>query len=374
LVSRGKSRICLVTARGFARNVFRCGNYESEDVLLDVDDVDLLYIKPGKAYGLRQAIHKRMVWHDFTNKLIYTNLSFQPIRLAKEYDLFLVYLPLTQDLINIPSVKGWKDYCRTSICWVDEIWAAEIPNLKSWLSALNQFDHVVVSLKGTVDAINSAIDRQCHFVPVGVDAIRFSPWPNPPDRVIDIYSFGRKWEGLHQVLLNIAANKDIFYIYDTFNASMAEVNDYRQHREMLANIAKRSRYLLVGPAKMNAPEETMQQIEVGLRYYEAAAAGAIMLGQAPECETFDAMFNWPDAVIEISQDGADVIDVLSSLNAQPKRLREISRRNATAALLRHDWAYRWKEILKIARLEPAAGMEKREKRLKEMAEQVGNGE
>ena len=43
------------------------------------------------------------------------------------------------------------------------------------------------------------------------------------------------------------------------------------------------------------------------------------------------------------------------------------------ALLRHDWAYRWKQILDIVGLEPAPQLEMREKSLKQLAEQAGNG-
>jgi hypothetical protein len=113
--------------------------------------------------------------------------------------------------------------------------------------------------------------------------------------------------------------------------------------------------------------EIQGQIEVGYRYYEGAAAGTVMVGQAPECQPFRDMFDWPDAVIEIQPDGSDVEDVLSDLAAHPGRMLEISRRNAQGALLRHDWVYRWKEVLRIAGLTPAPALEAREKKLKELA-------
>ena len=50
---------------------------------------------------------------------------------------------------------------------------------------------------------------------------------------------------------------------------------------------------------------------------------------------------------------------------------EISRRNAIEALLRHDWVYRWREVLDIAGLKPAPQLEIRENRLKQLAEQIG---
>lgn len=371
-IHRRKPRICMMTERGYAHKAFQCVIYEGQDVLLDIDDVDLMHIRPGRAFELRERIQKKLIWHDFTRGIIFKNMAFQPIELTKEYELFIVYCQFCEDLPHISAIRRWKDHCRTSLCWIDELWADTVPKYKSWLLALQEFDHVVVGLHGTINVLSDVIKKPCHFVPAAVDAIRFSPYPGSPARVIDIYSIGRKWERLHQTMLKLADKKKLFYVYDTFLASDTQVKDHRQHREMLANMAKRSKYFYVAPAKMNAAEETKGQIEVGYRYYEASAAGAIMLGQSPQCESFDTMFNWPDAVIEIKPDGSDLADVLSSLTAQPERLSEISYRNAMEALLRHDWVYRWKKILNIAGLTPMPGLELREKKLKQMADQIGN--
>jgi hypothetical protein len=349
------------------------GIYDGQDVLLDIDDVDLICLKPRRVCQLRQSIQQRIVWHDFTRTFIFANMAFEPIRLNKEYDLFVAYFPLIRDLIQVPAVRGWKDCCRTSVCWIDEIYAADIPKLKYWLAALIPFDHIVVGYSGAVAAVAEAMKRPCHAVPIGVDAIRFSPYPRPLDKVIDIYRMGSGSEGLHQALLDLAAKKDMFYVYDTFVASDIKIHNHRQHREMLANVVKRSRYFIVAPTTRRLPDATGDQIEIGLRYYEGSAAGTVMIGQIPYCDTFNMLFNWQDVVIEIEADGSNIAEVISGLEAQPKRLLEISRRNAMEALLRHDWAYRWKQILAIVGLEPAPQLEMREKRLKQLAEQAGNG-
>ena len=369
-----RPRICMLTARGFSHQAFMGAIYEGQDVLLDIDDVDLICPRPGRVGQLRQSIQQRIVWHDFTRTLVFANMAFEPIRLTQEYDLFVAYFPLPRDLIQIPAVQGWKDYCRTSVCWIDEMYATDIPMLKYWLPALSHFDHIVIGYHGAVAAVAAAIKRPCHCVPIGVDAIRFSPYPCPPERVIDVYRMGSGSEGLHPLLLEIATKKNMFYVYDTFVASDTKIHDHRQHREMLANMVKRSRYFIVAPTvNGGSPEATENQIELGLRYYEGSAAGTVMLGQIPDCEPFHTMFDWPDAVVAIQADGSDMADVIASLAAQPERLVAISRRNAMEALLRHDWAYRWKKILNIVGLEPAPQLEMREKRLKQLAEQAGNG-
>ena len=98
------------------------------------------------------------------------------------------------------------------------------------------------------------------------------------------------------------------------------------------------------------------QQELGYRFFEGAAAGAVMIGQAPDCEAFKELFGWPDSVVPLKPDGSDVAEMLESLRAQPDRLEEMSRRNAREALLRHDWVYRWMQILAIAGLEPTPRM------------------
>ena len=92
-----------------------------------------------------------------------------------------------------------------------------------------------------------------------------------------------------------------------------------------------------------------------------------MLGQAPRCEPFRQMFDWPDAVVEIATSGADLESTLQQLNADPDRLTEISRRNSVEALLRHDWIYRWKKVLEIAGVPPSAATLAREQRLASIA-------
>ena len=94
--------------------------------------------------------------------------------------------------------------------------------------------------------------------------------------------------------------------------------------------------LLWHPQKMDEPEQTNGQVELGYRFYEGSAAGALMIGQMPKSETLRKMFDWPDAVIEIQPDGSDVGDILANLATEPERVATISQANARESLLRHD--------------------------------------
>ena len=365
-----KPRICMPSGRLFKKKAFLAGHYEGQDVLQEVDDVDLICLEPGPGYKFKERWQRRLLHHDFSRRLIFQNPGLKKVRLTQEYDLFLAVCQYTHDFVHINAIEGWEDKCKVSVCWIDELWLAELLDCEYWLHALKKFDYVFVSCLDTVETLSKVINKPCRWLPGAVDALRFSPYPNPPARAVDVYSLGRRCKEIHKELFKAAENESIFYLYDTFEGSLSDVYDHRQHRSLLSNVAKRSKYFMVAPGKVTSPGETRGQEEIGRRYYEGAAAGTVMIGQAPNCDSFRQMFPWPDAVIKIHPDGSDVLGVIQRLERVPEQVLAISQRNAAEALLRHDWMYRWKEILRIAGLSPLPEMAARERRLRKVADLI----
>jgi spore maturation protein CgeB len=363
-------RICMPSGRLFKKKAFLSGHYEAQDVLQEVDDLDLICLEPLPSYQFKEKWQRRLVFHDFSRRLIYQNPGLKTVRLTQEYDLFLAVCQYTHDFVHINAIEGWKDKCKVSACWIDELWLAELPQHEYWIRALKRFDYVFVSCLDTVETLSKIIDKPCRWLPGAVDALRFSPYPSSPPRVVDVYSVGRRCEEIHQELYKAAQDGSLFYLYDTFEGSLSDVYDHRQHRSLFSNIAKRSKYFMVAPGKVNLPGETRGQEEIGRRYYEGAAAGTVMIGQAPNCDSFRKMFPWSDAVIKIQPDGSDVMDVIAKLGRVPEQVRAISQRNAAEALLRHDWVYRWKELLQVVGLDPTPAMAARERQLREVADHI----
>jgi Glycosyl transferases group 1 len=367
------ARICMATTRLFNRQVFRCSVYEAEDVLVKTDAVDLIYLQPGPQFQWQNWLQKRLVYRDLSDKLILANPGLEQVKLTKDYDLFVAMFQNHEDIAYINAIEGWRDRCKISVCWLDEIWSASIHTYRHWLSALRQFDYVFIgSSSGSVDQLSGFLGRRCHWSPLAVDALRFCPFPNPVPRPVDVYSMGRKSPGLHAVFREMAADKEIFYLYDTYAAANAPFIDHQQHRDLLANLSQRSRYFVVAPAKMDSPDETDGQIEFGPRYYEAVAAGSVLIGQAPDSLAFSKLFDRPDVVVEIKPDGSNAAAMLKSLNSDPEFLQSMSSRNAIDGLLHHDWSYRWKSMFKVIGLEESPRMAGRQSSLRSLADQVSS--
>jgi hypothetical protein len=368
-----RPRICLPTARLFSRMAFQCGHLEAQDVLAECDDVDLLHLEAEPGFSRKLQWLRRLMYRDVTRRLAFVNPGVKPVRLERDYDVLVVMCQGYWEFLYVNALEGWRERCKTAICWIDELYAADLPRFKYWLPSLRRFDHVVVGMHGTALPLSEALGQPCPYVPGGVDALRFTPFPDPPERVIDVYSVGRRLEGLHHMLLKLAARDSLFYLYDTLQTGGSQAPDHREHRELYASAAKRSRFFMVAPGKVDSPEQTGGQSEVGFRYYEAAAAGAVMIGQVPGSPSYREMFGWPDAVIPVSPDGSDLEGILSELSHRPERIHAISRRNAEEALVRHDWSDRWSRILAIAGLPAGPGLSARAKTLQALADQVRRG-
>lgn len=361
-------RICMPTWRNFSKTAYRCGLYEAQDVLGEIDDVDLIDLDMTWGAWLGEYWLRRPLYHDVFSKLIFKNPGMRKVRLNKYYELFIAVCATILDLPYINAIERWRDHCKLSVCWLDELWVSDLPNYRYWLPALRQFDYVFVGMKGTVSALSHAANRNCFWLPGGVDALRFSPSSFPATRLVDVYSIGRRHAGIHHEMLKEAERGEIFYVHDTHvGGGMTEVYDCRQHRELFANIAKRSRCFVVAAAKMDQLN-TQGQVEVGYRYYEGAAAGTVMIGDKPDCDAYRELFGWPEAVIPIQADGSDTMAVLHELRSNPERMTAISARNTKESLLRHDWVHRWNEMFRIAGIEPSPRKAAREQRLKDLAD------
>lgn len=360
-----QARVLLHSQRSLCGNFhFRLGLYEFEDIISLVDSIDLLAPEPKSWFEFGTRIANRLA--------TYYNISINPgiskTKVQKNYDLFFAVIHFPWELLRIKYLEGWKDHCRTSICWLNEIWVPDLINGKYFLNILAQFDYVLIQWAGSIKPVQEVIGRKCLYLPYGVDAILFCPYPDAPRRVIDVYSIGRRSEETHQALLIMLKNGKIFYVYDTRQGSI--VNNPKEHRFLFANMAKRSRYFIVNPAKRDDSGETSGQVEFGNRFFEGAASGTIMIGETPMNKQFAKVFDWPDAVIHLPF-GSDKIDtIINELDAHPDRQEKIRRDNVVQSLLHHDWVYRWEAVLKIAGLDPMPQLLERKKRLRDLSNMV----
>jgi hypothetical protein len=365
------ARVCLASLRGTKKLAAWCSNYEFEDVIADVDDVDMVTLGPGRASAPREWLVRRFVYRSGIRQLAARmNPGLRVQTLDKDYELFVFVCMNPSDLIYLNGLRGWKERCRIKVCYMVEFYAGWLKEFAFHLGLLADFDHVTLCFEGSVTAVRELIGKPVHHVALAVDTLRFTPFPDPPGRVVDVYSMGRRSEPIHQALLGMAARRETFYVHDTIPGGLIQPTDYRQHRDLVANFAKRSRFFVAYPAKVEN-DEPRGQSEVGARFFEGAAAGAVMLGRAPTAPTFAEKFYWPHAVVDAGSTEEQLRAALAPFKAEPKLVETTGRRSATEALRKFDWVYRWKDILRLTGLEASPRLLQREHQLHGLAAQGG---
>jgi hypothetical protein len=375
VAGRGGS-VLLLSMRRLADLVGFCLQYEFEDVVAGVTGADRVDVGDRKALELSRRVYKLARFATRSRRFAGA-CAPRPatVKLERDYDLFFPIFNHAHELFALATVPDWRQRCRVAACFINELWAHLLPGYL--LELLAEFDHVFVGARHAVSEVARIVGRPCSYLPAAADVLRFSPFPEPPPRAIDVCNIGRRSPVTHDALLRLARDRRFFYYYDTVAASgdgekqrTFHVDHAGEHRLLLASLLQRSRYFIANRGRVNEPELVMGRDEIPGRFYEGAAAGTVMLGEPPRTEEFQRQFGWPDALIPLSFDSPDVGRALLELDEDPQRLDRIRRDNVRNAALQHDWVHRLRTVFETVGIPPTEAMLARERGLQALAAQA----
>ena len=360
-------RVLMPSIRRINSHAAWCSLYDFEDVIRAVDDVQLLELEQGAWHTPRHRLARSIAWHGRHRALTGMNPGVKPVVVDRDYDVFVFVCMNAWDLLYLNAIEGWQSRCRVKLCFLGEFYSWQGSRFEHLLRILSGFDHVAQAFASSMPALGAAIGKPSRYLPFAADVQRFTPLPQARPRVIDVFSIGGRYEPVHEALRRLAASRDWFYVYDTLPSVLVKPTNPKQHRELLANCAKRSRFFVVNEAKAGN-RETGGQSELGARYFEGTAAGAVLFGRAPTVPSFRDEFPWPDPVVEVKVDGSDVEAVLDDLARKPEEIERTGLRNAVHALRRHDWGHRWNTMLQWVGVAPRPALTERLLALETMAD------
>lgn len=356
------ARTLVVSLRGLISTPTRARLHELEDVVARVERADLLtLVRPGAPRALVRA------WTRLETALPPLRGVPWGRRPPRPYDLLLVACQEPADLLRLGPLDPWLRRAARSVCVVQEVWARAILRRPFELELLRRFDVVATGCRGSLEALREATGRRARWLAPAVDARRFCPGKDElrARRPIDVFGPGRRAPRTHRALLELAARRGWLYLYST--STREEVPDPAEHRERLAALARRSRWVLVGSGP--ASGERAGQQELGGRFVEAAAGGALLLGQPPAGAAFDEAFE-QDAVIPLPWNDPDPAAAIDAIDADPDRADAARAANVAGALRRHDWGHRWAGLLEAVGLAPEVHLIERLRSLARAADRI----
>jgi hypothetical protein len=365
--------VLLLSMRNVSNLVAFCLQYEFEDVIASLTGADRIDLIRTDFVERARKFYKALSHPSLPKSLaLRATPKIGDLRLDRKYDLFLPIFNNVHEVFAVNAIPGWRKSCRYAACVINETVESDLP--RYLLESLAAFDHIYVGSR-SIDTIQKITGRPCTYLPMAVDVLAFCPLPKAPPRVIDVLNIGRRSSVTHSSLLDIARRGGFFYYFDTIRMTTGvidptmqltfSVTDPAEHRHKLASLLMRSRYYIANRARAN--EYSAEFEELSSRFFEGAAAGAIMIGEPPNGEQFSTLFDWPDSVVRTPFDAPDIGDLITELEADPERCTRIRRDSMVNALLRHDWVYRLRTILNDAGVPPPSALLAREARLRELA-------
>jgi hypothetical protein len=340
-----------MSRRRAEQKVWQASQFEFEDVIGQVDDIAILSPgarRPGSAGSLARGALNRVgaqLGRPRRSAMVTTGA-------AVDAELFFAIFAGPNEIGGLPHVGAQLARSAAKVAYIIELWTPQIPGAADYLRQLRGFDHIFLFSRDAIPAVQDITGVPCSYLPTAVDAELFAPASPGPARSIDVTSYGRRLPRTHAQLLAAMDEKRLYYSYDTISGPF-DVTGHREHRAALAATLQRSRYAVVyknndDPERVSrtAGEESLTN-----RYFETLAAGAVMLGSAPDGTDFGDCFDWPDAVVPLSVRSPDVLDVIAALDADPERLDKARRTAVAQSLRRHDWCHRWREVLAAAGLQ-----------------------
>jgi hypothetical protein len=342
-----QGQVLLLSQRRVSNLVAYCLGYEFEDTVAAVTDAERIDTTDLPAVEFSRRAYKLARMASGSHRIA-RRLAPYPrnkVVLEREFELFFPVFSHTYELYSLATIPNWRERSRKAACFITEVWSDMLPEYL--LELLTGFDHIFLGCSHSVKEVARITGRPCTYLPIAVDVPRFAPASLDQPRPIELSYIGRRSQVTHQALLEDAELRQLFYYYDTVAASGVDlknrtfrVDNPIEHRRLLSTLLKHSRYFIANRSFVNRAEFTAGRDEISPRFYEGAAAGTVMLGEAPRTDEFKRQFDWPDAVIHLPFDSPDIGRILADLNADPERLRTARRNNVGEAALRHDWLHR----------------------------------
>jgi hypothetical protein len=190
--------------------------------------------------------------------------------------------------------KGWEKKTKIRILYLYDTMPYQYPLIKRLLSD-HTWDILITSFNDAVLDLERITNRKWHCVEQAVDKDLFNPVPLE-ERLIHFSAYGRRYPLLHETVKDFCKSNGLYYDYTTHDAKHPAVDSLELYREYAWHV-NHSLFNFSWPVELTNPQRAGHLHPITCRWFEAAAAGTIMLGKAPSNSVFD---EWLDKDIVVN--------------------------------------------------------------------------
>lgn len=221
---------------------------------------------------------------------------------------------------------------RRSI-FIFDTWKYLIPKIGA-LAALQRLDPCFVANREGYRELKCRFPRgRFEWLPFGVDTEAFRAVPG--ERPIFAYWMGRRYESLHQAMMQYCASRGLEYRFTGRDGEFPSSHD-------LGRLVGSSRYFLVAPPNLASPDRTGGYSPFVMRYFEGLSAGARLVGVLPGSGEYEKLLPL-DAILQVAPDGSDLAAKLDADRQNPEVWLAVERARMDVRS-NHSWSRRAEQI------------------------------
>ena len=215
-----------------------------------------------------------------------------------EYDLkadVLWVILMGPENFTLDLFKNWDKNVGIKILYLFDTFESQLPSIRRVLQSV-KWDITITSFHGAIPFLEEHTQRKWYAVPQGVKLDRFQPVAKE-EKLISFSAFGRRMPNVHNSIKEYCSQTGKYYEYTTAASPQPHI-DPRENYSQYAWHLTHSFFTFSWSVELTNPKRVLTFSPMTCRWFEAAASGTVILGQAPKEPEFEKIFG-SDLVIPI---------------------------------------------------------------------------
>lgn len=252
--------------------------------------------------------------------------------------------------LTIPGRRAFAPLCWASdldlfpmgfsfriLPWIYDCWPGSFDRWARLLRRL-RIDRAFFSSRSAAGEFESRLPwLRCHWVPEAADPESFPPSPALADRRIDVLEIGRRHEDFHRAITPVLGLHRRVHVYSRGPGHILFPGPGELQSALID-----SRILVCHPKSVTHPEQAGNRETATYRYFEAFAAGCLVVGHCP-AELRDL---WGfDPIVQLG--ASEAREVLPSILEDIARFQPLVDRNRARFLEVGCWKHRAAQMIAL---------------------------
>ena len=263
------------------------------------------------------------------------------IKEKTDHMVFFSLMGMYEAINHMPTLKKIHNQL---ILYIFDCWESDY---EKWTDILEEIKpcYIFFAYKKATMHFSKKFNN-CYYMPQSMDINFFFDHKREKGRLF--MQMGRRTELLHSIVLDYLNRKELPDIPENYIYEKEKGKIIFKSTEELASEINKTYFFLAAPNNIENSQMTGAISEVTARFYEAMACKSLIIGIKPS-DSFDELFPYEDAMIEVTEDG--FVEKIDELLNDKEKYKEIVDYNYNYVMEHHRWKNRFEQMIEVLNME-----------------------